>query len=154
MYRMQIQQVRTVQFVQSINLLLQIIYQNHVLHLTIHLFQTLCFLNQLSLYTLVYCCFMKPQFSIYSIYFEEGLKTLNFTRRKFEQVLQLCRHWINTISRFHFQSRENGQCGVLPLRENRGRQNSSEQSCHCLLFRSISVPKIRSTPNSKWSNLQ
>jgi hypothetical protein len=27
---------------------------------------------------------------IYSIYFEEGLKTLNFTRMKFEQVLQLC----------------------------------------------------------------
>jgi hypothetical protein len=41
----------------------------------------------------------------------------------------------------------------LPLLENRGSQNSSEQSCDCLLFHSISVPKIRSTPNSKWSSL-
>ena len=42
----------------------------------------------------------------------------------------------------------------LPLLENRGSQNSSEQSCDSLLFDSISVPKIRSTPNSKWSSLQ
>jgi hypothetical protein len=37
----------------------------------------------------------------------------------------------------------------LPQLENRGSQNSSEQSCDSLL----SVPKIRSTPNSKWSSL-
>jgi hypothetical protein len=42
----------------------------------------------------------------------------------------------------------------LPLLENRGSQNSSEQSCDCLPFQSISVPKIRSTPNSKWSSLR
>jgi hypothetical protein len=41
----------------------------------------------------------------------------------------------------------------LPLLENRGSQNSSEQSCDSLLFHSISVPNIRSTPNSKWSSL-
>ena len=42
----------------------------------------------------------------------------------------------------------------LPLLKNRGSQNSSEQSCDCLLFHSITVPKIRSTPNSKWSSLR
>ena len=42
----------------------------------------------------------------------------------------------------------------LPLLENRGSQNSSEQSCDYLLLHSISVPKIRSTPNSKWSSLE
>ena len=31
--------------------------------------------------------------------------------------------------------------------------NSSEQSCDRVLFHSISVPKIRSTPNSNWSRL-
>ena len=31
-------------------------------------------------------------------------------------------------------------------------QNSSEQSCDRVLFHSISVLKIRSTPNSKWSS--
>jgi hypothetical protein len=41
----------------------------------------------------------------------------------------------------------------LPLLENRGSQNSSEQSCDSLPFNSISVPKIWSTPNSKWSSL-
>jgi hypothetical protein len=41
----------------------------------------------------------------------------------------------------------------LPFLENRGSQNSSEQSCDCLLFHAISVSKIRSTPNSKWSCL-
>ena len=33
-------------------------------------------------------------------------------------------------------------------------QNSSEQSCDRVLFHSISVLKIRSTPNSKWSSPQ
>ena len=33
-------------------------------------------------------------------------------------------------------------------------QNSSEQSCDPVLFHSISVLKIRSTPNSKWSSPQ
>ena len=32
-------------------------------------------------------------------------------------------------------------------------QNSSEQSCDRVLFHSISVPKIKRTPNSKWSSL-
>ena len=35
-------------------------------------------------------------------------------------------HWIHKICRLHFQSRENEQC--------QGSQNSSEQSCGCLLF--------------------
>ena len=66
----------------------------------------LCFQNQLSLYTLVYCYLMKMG-HIYSIYFEEGLKTLNFTWRKFEQVLQLCTRnatSLNTIEKIHFYS--------------------------------------------------
>ena len=66
-----------------------ILIQNHVLHLTTSLFRILFFQNQLNLYT-VYCYLTKPYFSIYSIHFEEGLKTnLNFTRKKFEQILQL-----------------------------------------------------------------
>jgi hypothetical protein len=44
------------------------------------------------------------------------------------------------------------QCSKC-FRTVNGSRNSSEQSCDCLLFHSISVPKIRSTPNSKWSSL-
>jgi hypothetical protein len=57
-------------------------------------------------------------------------------------------HWIHKICRLHFQSRENRQCHVsvlaAPTRKS-GSQNSSEQSCGCLLFHSISVPKILPT---------
>jgi hypothetical protein len=41
----------------------------------------------------------------------------------------------------------------LPLLENRDSQNNSGQSWCCLLFHSINVPKMWSTPNSKWSSL-
>jgi hypothetical protein len=41
----------------------------------------------------------------------------------------------------------------LPLLENRDSQNNSGQSWCCLLFHSINVPKMWSTPNSEWSSL-
>ena len=47
---------------------------------------------------------MKP----YLIYFEEGLKTLNFTRRKFEQVLQLCNGTFSVVVDIH--STSNASC--------------------------------------------
>jgi hypothetical protein len=57
----------------------------------------------------------------------------------------------------HINICENGQCSHvlfwLPQLENRGSQNTSEQSRDCLLFHAISVPKIRSTPSSKWMQL-
>ena len=56
---------------------------------------------------------MKPYFSIYSIYFEEGLKTLNFTRRKLEQVLQLYTLYTRLLFRVTFSLRP-GEMNLPP----------------------------------------